>query len=197
MFLHLEVLLGINSVWLEKHELLLIIIELVIGLFLLLLFSAVSRYLSFNNSEAKIIFFNEISWQKLGITLGMFLIALLIGYLDDRYNPAAIPENQQLINQYYLQVPLLVSTSNYLFAPVVEEFLFRGLFFQLFFPKRTKRNDFLKILASGIVFGFAHQFTLDVNLLIYCSMGWVLGTTYYFTKELACPMLVHLLVNIV
>ena len=196
IFLHLEVILGIDSVWLNAHETSFVFIELIIWLFIILLFTKFSKYKFFKESNDNVIFFTGISWRKLSFTLGMLLLALLIGYLDGHYNTAALPENQQLINQYYLQVPLLVSISNYLFAPTVEELLFRGLFFKMFFPKQTKLNTIIKIIVSGIVFGFAHQFVIDINWFIYCSMGWLLGITYQYTKELAYPTLLHLLINL-
>lgn len=196
-FLHLEVILDIHPVWLRTHEIPFIFIELIIWLFIILLFIKISRYDFFEGLNNNVVFFTRISWRKLVFTLGMFSLAILIGYFDDHYNMTNLPENQRFINQYYLQVPLLVSVSNYLFAPTVEELLFRGLFFKMFFPNKTKLNLLLKITISGIVFGFAHQFTIDINWFIYCSMGWILSITYYYTEEMAYPILLHLLVNLI
>ncbi|WP_350028104.1 CPBP family intramembrane glutamic endopeptidase [Latilactobacillus sakei] len=62
--------------------------------------------------------------------------------------------------------------------------------------KKTRFNSFLKIVVSGLVFGSLHEMAINYNWLIYCAMGWILGATYYWTKDLKCSMILHALINL-
>ncbi|MCP8847881.1 CPBP family intramembrane glutamic endopeptidase [Latilactobacillus curvatus] len=54
----------------------------------------------------------------------------------------------------------------------------------------------MKIIVSGLAFGCAHQLKIDYNWLIYCSFGWILGSTYFWTKDIRCSIVLHMLVNL-
>ncbi|MGX7132641.1 MULTISPECIES: CPBP family intramembrane glutamic endopeptidase [Enterococcus] len=138
----------------------------------------------------------KLTHRNVLIFVGMFLLILIVNYIDIKLNPLVISENQSIINQYERIVPHLTILSNSIFAPTIEEILFRGIFFNLFFQNKTKVNVILCIFFSGVIFSFAHQFTFDFNLLIYCAMGWILASTYWYTGSLSYPIALHALVNI-
>ncbi|XRJ97872.1 CPBP family intramembrane glutamic endopeptidase [Latilactobacillus sakei] len=54
----------------------------------------------------------------------------------------------------------------------------------------------MKIIVSGMIFGSMHELAINYNWLIYCAMGWILGATYYWTKDLKCSMILHALINL-
>lgn len=137
-----------------------------------------------------------LSTKKIFFTVGMFGLALLVGFMDNQFNPLSLPENQIYLNRLDASAPLFFSLSTIIYAPSIEELVFRGFFFQLFFSATTPLNKFLQVFVSGIIFGLAHQFAFDWNLLIYCSLGWILGAIYLYTKNLSYSIVVHSLINI-
>lgn len=85
------------------------------------------------------------------------------------------------------------------FAPLVEELVFRGSLFSLFYKKNKK----LCILIAACAFGFLHVFssifTQDWADLIYffsyASMGYCLCRCYEQTKTIYGPIFLHVLNN--
>ena len=80
-------------------------------------------------------------------------------------------------------------------APVFEETIFRGLFFNMFFSDNTDFNKWVGILASGFVFGFAHDPGLTKFILIYWLLGCILAWVYIQTKDLRYSVITHVLFN--
>ncbi|WP_390620712.1 CPBP family glutamic-type intramembrane protease [Latilactobacillus curvatus] len=37
---------------------------------------------------------------------------------------------------------------------------------------------------------------LILQSTIYCSFGWILGSTYFWTKDIRCSIVLHMLVNL-
>lgn len=88
-----------------------------------------------------------------------------------------------------------------LFAPVVEELIFRGLIF------RSLRgyNMYLAHFVSAFLFGFIHIYqglfagdmTQLLYLLSYGGMGFAFSLAYEKKKTIVVPMLVHFLNNLI
>lgn len=79
-----------------------------------------------------------------------------------------------------------------IFAPLTEELIFRGLFMNFFFRK----SDFWAIFVSGLIFGLAHSSTTLASVILYCSMGWVLGYTYRKSQNLVVSTSLHFINNL-
>lgn len=77
-------------------------------------------------------------------------------------------------------------------APLCEELLFRGMFFEKFFKGRIWQP----ILVSGLLFGCVHISSNLVSFLLYFIMGLVFGWVYHKTKNLSASLLLHIVNNI-
>ncbi|MDF2880900.1 MAG: family intrarane metalloprotease [Clostridiaceae bacterium] len=123
------------------------------------------RY-SFNINSFKIL-------KGLKLTLFSYLITMLISIVEaviyNFFN--LVPKNQEVINimadmplkKFLLMIPITV-----LFAPVLEEFIFRWLFFENIFKKRV--GTFMAVLLSSSIFAIAHFNLKSMPILIWISI---------------------------
>lgn len=130
--------------------------------------------------------------NKLLLTLIFMILALGINFMFSYLQTTA---NQQVLDTAATNTPILAAVQVRLFAPILEEFIFRGIFMNLFFTKNTNFSAFCSIFISGFLFGFLHTFHLDLALIMYSIIGWLLGSVYYYTKDIRCPIVIHLLLN--
>jgi membrane protease YdiL (CAAX protease family) len=81
-------------------------------------------------------------------------------------------------------------------APLVEEMVFRMAAFQLFFHIEGIK-PWKVIMLSSLAFGLIHVIgTFDfVQLPYYAGLGAVLGFFYYRSKNIAVPIVIHMLLN--
>jgi len=126
------------------------------------------------------------------IMLGLMVCANLITNI---INPGNIASNEEAIRNNLFKAPIYTFLSATLFAPVVEELVFRKSFRNMF------SNKILFIFLSGFVFGGIHVFTnLEsvselLFLLSYCTPGFVLAYTYEKSKNIFVPMGIHFIHN--
>ena len=81
-------------------------------------------------------------------------------------------------------------------APICEEFIFRALFFNTFFPADNNLNKWVGIVASGFVFAYGHDPMFSKFIYLYWVMGMILAWTYVETKDIRYSILTHMLNNI-
>lgn len=81
-------------------------------------------------------------------------------------------------------------------APICEEFIFRALFFNTFFPTDNNLNKWVGIVASGFVFAYGHDPMFSKFIYLYWVMGMILAWTYVETKDIRYSILTHMLNNI-
>ena len=89
---------------------------------------------------------------------------LMLFILGDR-----IPENQQTIEQGIAAIPLLYGVLVMVFAPIVEELVFRGVLYQQF---RSKKSFMKAVVFSTLLFASIHVVpafltSLDVSELLF------------------------------
>lgn len=138
----------------------------------------------------------KLSFKTYFIMLGVnFLVSLLISIVNP--NPAY---NQQLIEQQILSDPLYIIFLTVIFAPIVEEIVFRGCIYNLLTRKMSINAS---AVVSGLIFGSMHVIVsiisgnfLDlINILTYASMGYFFGRIYYQTNSIWAPITVHFINN--
>lgn len=83
---------------------------------------------------------------------------------------------------YYL---IIVS----IMAPIMEEFIFRKVIFGFFYDLTGVVGA---AVISSLLFAFIHA---DSHILLYSSMGFVFSYLYVKTKNIATPMIAHVLMN--
>lgn len=109
-----------------------------------------------------------------------------------------IPLNQFRINeQLGSQFAAFLIISIVLFAPVIEELVFRKAIFSLF------NNKWIALFVSSLLFGLIHVtgetniLALFVNLIVYSLSGFALGFIYIRSnKNVWIPIYVHLTYNL-
>ncbi|WP_414839620.1 lysostaphin resistance A-like protein [Carnobacterium sp. TMP28] len=83
---------------------------------------------------------------------------------------------------YYL---IIVS----IMAPIMEEFVFRKVIFGFFYDLTGVVGA---AVISSLLFAFIHA---DSHILLYSSMGFVFSYLYVKTKNIAAPIIAHVLMN--
>ena len=125
--------------------------------------------------------------------MGIFYIIFIFVSLICMSITNSTANNQNLVEQLpiLLSLPLAI-----IYAPIVEESLFRGCI------RRFISNDKIFILISGIVFGLLHTVFAESNLLNlvvlaipYGVMGSFLAYIYVKTNNMLCNITYHALNN--
>ena len=104
-------------------------------------------------------------------------------------------QNQRMVMEMLQRAPLTMSAYILLFAPVLEELLLRGIFFQSFGGIANRGKRWLLLVLSAFVFGSLHSLPVHYDFLLYFAMGLVLGAAYLHTKDLKYPILIHMVNN--
>ena len=104
-------------------------------------------------------------------------------------------QNQLIIMEMLQRAPLTMAVYIVLFAPVLEELLLRGIFFQSFGSIENRGKRWLLLVLSAFVFGSLHDLSVHYDFLLYFAMGLVLGAAYLHTKDLKYPILIHMVNN--
>ncbi len=126
------------------------------------------------------------------MAFGLMIIANLTLLLIMPDNTA---NNQEAINKMMTTVPVYIIISAVIFAPIVEEIVFRLAFRKIF------KNDTIFILLSGIIFGAFHvvgslDSLMDLLFIIpYSIPGLVFAYTLVKSKNVYVPMTLHFFHN--
>lgn len=124
---------------------------------------------------------SKIALWMVGVLLINFIIDLFLYYkfvdinMIKTYGP----------NHFFQNIPHVIAVT--LVAAIMEELLFRGIFFNYFFNKNDTKSTVLVLLASSLLFGFAH----GRNEIIFSFIGFLYGITYLYTKDIRYPMFLH------
>lgn len=129
-----------------------------------------------------------LSWGFIGMFLAIFvqITANLIEQAVLKI-PAGSANTQyiiEIINKY----PLFLITGA-VFAPILEEFVFRKVIFGFFYDLTGVVGA---AVISSLLFAFIH---MDGHILLYSAMGFVFCFLYVKTKNIATPIIAHMLMN--
>ena len=109
--------------------------------------------------------------------------------------------NQEAVDLLLEETPWQMLLCTVIFAPIVEELLFRGLFFAPLFRK----VPVLAYVVSSLLFAAVHVVgaigVLDATSIILCLIqylpaGIALGVVYHRTGNIFGPMLLHFAINL-
>lgn len=121
----------------------------------------------------------------------MYVSNFIISLLKD-----GLPNNEALIREQFQISPIYIFVSAVIFAPVLEELIFRQSFRNLI------NNKWLFIIISGLVFGGMHVFNgsnitlIDMLYIIpYSVPGMAFAYMLYKTDNIFVPMGFHMLHN--
>lgn len=131
--------------------------------------------------------------------ISLLLATILVSIIYQLLGIEDISDNQEIIENSLLGGGgILMATSVVLFAPFVEEMLFRK---SLCDTLKYKFNvpDIITIILSALIFSFMHVSDFDNLIFIfqYLPLALIIVLCYYFSKNIYVPMTVHFINNLV
>ncbi|HFI0646307.1 CPBP family intramembrane glutamic endopeptidase [Streptococcus suis] len=143
-------------------------------------------------SEQKWGMLKNIGFVVLGfiVMFGLKIIGGQLIMLEEGY--VQTTANQEIINNSGLPV-LLMFLFAVLFAPVLEELIFRGILMGKVFGKDSN----VGLLLSSFLFGLIHNPTNIGSWVVYGGMGLVLGLAYRISGKYSNALILHCLNNLI
>ena len=131
--------------------------------------------------------------EKLKNTLILFIIANIVIYFVSISSKYLLHEfDEQNIVQYFKhnKITELEVLNIIVVVPIIEEMVFRGLFYKLL---RSYLSIVPSMLISSIIFSIVHQNIL-VSIVLF-SLGLILCYSYERNKSIIYPIVIHCLFN--
>ncbi|WP_050636359.1 CPBP family intramembrane glutamic endopeptidase [Candidatus Stoquefichus sp. SB1] len=144
---------------------------------------------------------NNLIYGLLIGTVLIYVVGIIGGLITLMLGGGASSENQSLIQTLTLAHPLLMFVTTVIFAPILEEMVFRGIVFSWTY----ELHPIVAHLLSGFIFGFVHimMSVLSGNLFewvqifSYFFMGLVLSYLYEKKNNIYVPILTHATNNLI
>lgn len=111
------------------------------------------------------------------------------------YHQSETPNNQMIRDSFLdanWMVTVLLIVESVLTGPIMEELLFRGVLFNLFFSPNKPVH---RAILSASLFGLAHATDTIFGFLLYAFSGIVFATVYAKTGKLQNSMALHVVMN--
>ncbi len=124
---------------------------------------------------------------------------ILMGFSNviiQKLTSTSISGNEETVRSYIKLFPIYMSFSSIIYAPFVEEMIFRKSI------KNIINNKYLFIILSGVIFGALHITDYsDVNQILlgipYIIMGLDFAYIYYKTNNIFTTMTFHIIHNFI
>ncbi len=120
-----------------------------------------------------------------------FITMIASNFLINIFLKSGMSENEESIRLMLPKYPLYIILSIVIFAPILEEIIFRKTIRDLF------KNDYLFVTISGLLFGLIHL-SIGFNSLIdllyiipYGGLGVAFALTLMKTKNISICILLH------
>lgn len=124
--------------------------------------------------------------------IGFFLVMggqMLAATIENLFGITPGSDNTAVLSDIAKVSPIIM-ISIVLFAPFLEEIVFRRILFGGIYQKT---NFWIAAIVSALIFAAMHnEFE---HLLMYMAPGLIFSYLYYRTKRLLTPMIAHLLMN--
>ncbi|HAT55352.1 MAG TPA: hypothetical protein DCW31_08985 [Lactobacillus sp.] len=123
---------------------------------------------------------------------GLMLLALVGLIVAESFVHSQPSQNQHAIEQMFRTTPWLTVYFGVFGAPILEELIFRGLFFNYFFMKLDKPwVKVLGVIVNGLLFAQLHTNLWTPDAWVYFVMGAILAITYVQTKDIRFDIGIH------
>lgn len=146
-------------------------------------------------------------WKKhvamiVSLTLTIFALNLVLSFLVSMITGSSTSNNQESIDSMSQMVPLLTFVASVIFAPLLEESVFRG---GVFTVCRARYSFLIAAFISSLLFGSIHiidsllsgNFIDTSYLVVYAGMGFVMAYGYEKSNSLLVPLGIHFLNNLI
>ncbi len=174
-----------------------------ISLFVYLFMIAISVYLAFpvlKESYYKTPKLRKLIKSVLLTFVALYFISALSSILVFILTGLQDSANQNQVVDAFKQNPSLIIFTTVIYAPIVEEIVFRGAIFR---GLRSKTNFIISAIISGLLFGFIHVFDsliqgniLDLlYIIVYGSLGFVFCYAYEKNNSIFASIALHFINN--
>ena len=170
-------------------------VESVVGGILLTLFViGVSYKVGFRFFQFKTMNWKNIL-QALGIYLGFFALQIAWGALVTQIAPEYTqPDNQTLVQEMVGNMNLIYAfITVVIIAPIVEEYLLRGLILKYFFTYTPA----LGFIVSSIIFALLHSPANWIDFTTYFILSACLAGVYWYSRRLEYSIFLHMVQNLI
>lgn len=125
------------------------------------------------------------------IALGLMMISSIV---INMFTNISTSTNQEIVEDTFYKAPIFTTILTILFAPILEELVFRLSFRKMF------KTDKLFIIFSGIFFGFLHvsqpnSFLELLYIIPYSIPGCIFAYTLVKSKNIFVPIGLHMMHN--
>lgn len=182
--------ININNLSTHKKNIYLIIIDVSLMVITYLIYRKDNnRELSKYGRHFGKYFLFGLKWWIIGIVL-MISTNLIIQAIY----PGSTAQNEDAVQALLKQTPVYISFTACVFAPFMEEMIFRKSL------KKVFRSDTLFIVISGLLFGLAHNLGVIgkpdmIYVIPYALFGCVFAYTYVKTNDIFVPITFHMIHN--
>ncbi len=169
---------------------------------LMIAISVAAGYPVLKESWKKIVRPRKFFENLLLMFVALYLISAFTSTLVSLISGMTESANQQSVILAFFQSPLLISFTTLVYAPLVEELVFRGALFR---GLRSYMNFWTAALISALAFGsihvmdslFAGNFTDLWYLLTYGTLGFIFCFAYEKNHSIYGSMALHFLNNFI
>ena len=142
-------------------------------------------------------FETSFKYYFIGLIIMITTNVLIIIFLNN-----ANANNENLIREYINLYPLYMLFSISIYAPFVEELIFRKSIHDIFLPyKNNFITKYLYIITSGFIFASLHVVGLSKNIIDYIyiipylSLGITFAALYHKTNNIFSTIIIHSMHN--
>jgi uncharacterized protein len=143
----------------------------------------------------------SIRFQEILKFVFLIYIALIaINGLISQFTAQSTSDNQLLIMEVFKEAPLYIIFVAVIFAPIVEEILFRGIIYRTL---RFYKFKYIALVVSSFLFGVLHVYeSILVGryedlwfILVYMAIGWFMSVIYEKSGDILAPIALHMVYN--
>lgn len=146
-------------------------------------------------SNFKSIFSETLTYYIIGYAF-LILSNRLIGLLF----PTANPVNNNIVEAQIYKYPLYMAFSTIIYAPFIEEIIFRKSIYDIIDSCKFKNKNLIYILLSSLIFAALHIIPSKnlydcIYIIPYLSISIALSYTYTKTKNVTSTIVLHAIHN--
>lgn len=166
----------------------------------MILFSVIIAFPLFKESWQKMLPVRKMMKNVLFLCITVYIVNIAFSLIASILSGSTTSINQEGLDQSMKTIPMLTAFITIVYAPIVEETLFRGVFFRCL---RGRFNFLISMLVSGLMFGSIHivssvlagNFMDAWYLLTYAGIGFILCIAYEQNNSIYPSILLHFMVN--
>lgn len=151
----------------------------------------------YKGSDLKKLFTTKLMINILLVLIAALAIQISTTYLQD-VNILSDTQNQKELSDIYMKNPVGLMIETILFAPLLEELIFRGFFYHGWVSMCGRNIVILTmgILIDSTVFAYLHTGLFSINATPYFMVGILFSVAYIKSGRIEIPMLGHIFLNL-